>query len=71
MEVPVRVWEIDKGVARGMRLDVGEPVEFSVSAGDTVVIAGRDLGTKSRPTFVDVRRLHPWLPSLGAGPASA
>ncbi len=67
MEVPVRVWEIQGGVARGVRLDVGEPVEFTLSAGDSVVRSGRELGTHSQPTLVDVRRLQPWIPSWDAG----
>jgi hypothetical protein len=71
MEVPVRVWEVEAGVAYGVRLDVGEPVEFGVSASDSIVSVGRDVGTHSRPTFVDVSRLRPWLPTWGDEPSGA
>ena len=67
MDVPVRVWELHEGIAKGMRLDVGEPVEFEVAPGDSIVLTEREVGTRSRPTMVAIRRLRPWLPSWVAG----
>jgi len=63
VKVSVRVWELLGHVARGVRLDVGEPVEFEVSPADTVVRPGREIGTRSAPTQVTVERLKPWMPS--------
>lgn len=70
MEVPVRVWSIDAGIAHGVRLDVGETVEFELRPGDTVVIGLAPKGGQAPPLPVDVSRLRPWAPQWG-GPGAA
>ena len=67
MEVPVRVWGIDAGVAHGVRLDLGETVEFDLRPGDTLVIGLAPHGGQAPPLPVDVSRLRPWQPSWGGG----
>lgn len=69
MQVPVRVWGIEDGIAHGVRLDVGETVEFELMPGDTLVIGLGPKGGQAPPLPVDAERLRPWAPSWGDTPA--
>ena len=69
MEVPVRIWTVEAGVVHGVRLDLGETVEFDLRPGDTGVIGLGPKGGQAPPLPVEMSRLRPWVPTWGAPPA--
>jgi len=72
VQAPVRIWSIDDGTAHGLRMDVGETVEFDLIPGDTQPLSEVTPGGHSQPLMVDIRRLRPWSPSWGQpGPGAA
>lgn len=70
MEVPVRIWSVTEGVAQGVRLDIGETVEFDLRPGDTLVIGLAPKGGQVPPVPVGIDRLRPWTPSWGLPPGA-
>ena len=70
MEVPVRIWSVNEGIAHGVRLDIGETVEFDLRPGDTLVVGLAPKGGQVPPIPVDVARLRPYAPTWGTAPSA-